>query len=100
MIYDHEFRDMDPHWAPQLFLLGIESVRYDYLGRFEHFDVSIQHLLSKTNLRVPEGTFENGRAHATNADELTIKHYSPATLKRVQEIYHDDFKYLGYGWSL
>ena len=100
MIYGHEFRDMNPHWAPQSFLLGIENVRYDYLGRFEHFEASIEQLLAKVQLRVPEGTFASGRVHATNADELVIKHYSPTILKQVREIYHDDFKYLGYGWSL
>lgn len=100
IIYNQKPFDMNVHWAPQVFLLGINDVRYDYLGRFEHFEQSINHLASKKRLIIPSNAMTLGRVHATNADEILHKHYTDSALRRVQEIYYEDFRYLGYGWSL
>lgn len=100
MVYRQRPFDMNVHWAPQAFLLGIDKVRYDYIGRFECFVQSIEHLVAKKGLKTPASAMRHGRAHATNASDLLGRHYTGAALERVREIYHDDFKYLGYGWSL
>ncbi len=100
IVYRQSLGEMNPHWAPQSFLLGIENIRYDYLGRFEYFDSAIDSLVLKRELKIPEGTFVSGRAHATNADDSVAEYYSPAILRKVHEIYHDDFVHFGYGWSI
>ena len=91
---------MNIHWAPQSFLLAIDNVKYDFLGRFEFFSESIKYLTDKTSLEVFGGVGRIGRQHATNASALVAEYYTPLIAKRVQEIYHDDFLYLGYGWSI
>ena len=100
LIYKQKLSDMNVHWAPQTFLMGINNVRYDYLGRFEHFEQSINHLVSKNRLKIPSDKITFGREHATNAGEVVNKHYTNSALGRVHEIYYEDFKCLGYGWSL
>jgi hypothetical protein len=100
ILYDQDRAGMDVHWAPQTMLLALNEVRYDFLGRFEHFDASFEELLSKRNLVVPPGVRRDARAHATHASQLVREYYTPAILRRVQEIYEQDFKRLGYGWSL
>jgi Sulfotransferase family len=100
IVYSQSIRDMNPHWAPQCFLLGIDRVRYDFLGRFEFFEDSIMQLITRTNLRIPEGAFGLGKGHATSADTRLRDNYTPQAIKRVQDIYSEDFKHLGYGWSL
>lgn len=100
MVHRQRPFDMNVHWAPQAFLLGIDKVQYDYIGRFECFNQSIEHLVARRGLKLPPSAMRHGRAHATNASDLLGRHYTNAALERVREIYHDDFRYLGYGWSL
>lgn len=92
--------DINPHFAPQTFLLGYRSVRYDFIGRFENFNDSIAQLVSSKNLQVPPGVNERGQVHATHAGKKTHEHFTPRSIKLVQSLYYDDFRYLGYGWSL
>jgi len=100
VIYKTEPLDMNPHWAPQTFLLGYANIRYDYLGRFEFFNTSIDQLVARTALKVSPGAISQGQKHATSASDEIGKYYTPTLLKRVQEIFHDDFRYFGYGWTL
>ena len=91
---------MNIHWAPQTFLLSIKNVKYDFLGRFECFSDSIDYLINKTNLKL-FGEFGGfGTQHATNASRLVAAYYTPLIVRRVRELYYDDFLYLGYGWSI
>jgi hypothetical protein len=100
MVYEQSPLDMDVHWAPQTFLLGNQNIQYDYLGRFEFFQKSVEILASKSVLEIPPKTFSIGKEHATNANRLVSKYYSSPIISKVREIYYDDFKYLGYGWSV
>jgi Sulfotransferase family len=100
LVYATPASDMNPHWAPQTFLLGFEKVRYDYLGRFEFFRPSIDHLVSRTSLQVPAGALSHGKEHATDASVKAGDYYTKAIIEQVLEIYCDDFRYLGYGWSI
>lgn len=100
VVYNQSIQDMNPHWTPQTSLLGIDKVRYDFLGRFEYFEDSIMQLITKAELRVPEGAFGLGKDHATSADTRLQDNYTPKAIERVQEVYSKDFECLGYGWSL
>ena len=100
IIYAQHLSEMDVHWAPQTFLLGIENIRYDYLGRFEFFQASVEELIARTGHKIPPNTFKIGQTDATNATNLLARYYSKKSLKKVQDIFSDDFKYLGYGWSI
>lgn len=99
MVYGQKLDNMNPHWAPQTFLVGYNLVDYDFLGRFECFDGSLQELASRANLEIPVAAIVSGRPHATRADEKAKQYYTNDIVKRVREIYYDDFKFLGYGWS-
>jgi hypothetical protein len=99
-VYDQRIEDMNPHWAPQSFLLAIDKLQYDFLGRFEYFEDSIGQLVSRRKLRVPEGALHSGQRHATSADRRLAEHYTRKAEERVREIYREDFGRLGYGWSL
>ena len=99
-VYNQEFYDMDVHWAPQSFLLGLPKVKYDYIGRFEYFEDSINYIVKRNNLHTPPNLKFFGTQHKTNADSLLNDFFTPLTIKRVQEIYHNDFAFLGYGWSI
>lgn len=99
-VYNQAIEDMNPHWAPQTYLLGIDNVQYDFLGRFEFFEDSIAQLVARAQLRIPEGAFGLGRGHATAADTRLQDNYTSRAINRVQQIYSEDFERLGYGWSL
>lgn len=100
LIYKESLEDMDIHWAPQTFLLGYSSVKYDYLGRFEFFSDSFRELMERTTIQLPVDAMSLGTLHATGANEKFAKFYNTKNLNRIHEIYHDDFLYLGYGWSI
>ena len=93
-------KDMNPHWAPQCFLLGLPNVKYDYLGRFECFRESIEYLANRKSLAMPDPQFKAGREHATNAAAKVEAHYTKGALNKVHEIYKEDFERLGYGWGI
>lgn len=99
IIYTQPEVEMDPHWAPQSFLLGCDKVHYDFLGRFENFDDSINELISRTKLRLLPEANSLGRAHATSASDQLKEYYTKRAIHRVREIYSEDFRRLGYGWS-
>ncbi|MEH6585801.1 MAG: sulfotransferase family protein [Halioglobus sp.] len=92
--------DMDVHWSPQTFLLGYKQVDYDYIGRFEFIDLCIEHLVSRFGLLIPPNAIQFGLDHATNAGARVADFYNPEILRKVRDIYHDDFLYLGYGRSI
>lgn len=100
LIYSANPVDMDPHWAPQSFLLALDNVQYDFLGRFEFFDDSIHQLISRVSLKLPPSVARLGKQHSTSADQKLHTYYDARAIRRVREIYHRDFERLGYGWSI
>jgi hypothetical protein len=100
IVYSSSPVEMNPHWAPQTFLLAIDNVRYDYLGRFEFFNDSIQQLVKSRELKIPSSITGRGKQHSTSADHKLQQYFDANTTSRVKEIYQRDFEQLGYGWSI
>ena len=92
--------EMDIHWAPQHFLLSLQQVRYDFLGRFESFHADLRRMIDAVGLAAPESLLQQRTAHATGAGSRLQEFYDDEALALVRDIYRDDFATLGYGWSL
>ena len=101
-VRNQPLREMDIHWMPQADILGVlNDYRYDYIGRFEHFDADFARVLER--LGAPADwyqTIENRQWSVTNAKEKLLEYYTPEAIELVQEIYAEDFVRFGYGYSL
>lgn len=92
--------EMDIHWAPQHALLGLDRVRYGFLGRFECFHSDLQRLTGTLGLNTPEELLHRRTAHVTGAGARLAEFYDAETTDLVQQIYALDFERLGYGLDL
>lgn len=93
-------RQMDIHWAPAHFLLGLGAVRYDFLGRFENFQADLQRVIDVLGLEVPADLPRQRTAHVTGAGQRLREHYDGEAVELVRHIYRGDFDALGYGSDL
>lgn len=89
--------ERDMHWMSQSFLLQPETVRYDFIGRFEHLVPDLERLADELGL--PERSWATVAPHATSATAKVREYLGPAETQLVQEIYANDFRTFGYGWS-
>lgn len=92
-------REMDIHWAPQSHLLGLQRVRYDFIGRFEHFQEDLRKVFARIGAPAPETHVKTRTSHATNADSRMTEFFSEEATCLVQSIYGGDFQRLGYGFD-
>jgi hypothetical protein len=92
--------DMDIHWAPQHFLLSLDKVEYDFLGRFEFFRTHLESVIDVLGLDVPRELVEMRTAHVTGAQRRLHDYYDKEAVELVQRIYREDFHRLGYGRDL
>lgn len=92
--------DMDIHWAPQHFLLSLDKVEYDFLGRFEFFRTHLESVIDVLGLDVPRELVEMRTAHVTGAQRRLHDYYDKEAVELVQRIYREDFRRLGYGRDL
>lgn len=93
-------RQMDIHWAPQHFLLSLDRVAYDFLGRFEQFQPDLARVIERLGLEVPASLPLQRTAHATGAGQRLEQHYDAEAVELVRHIYRQDFDRLGYGDDL
>ena len=87
----------DIHWASQSFLLRPERFGYAFIGRFELFEPQFAQVCRHLGIAYAPGPVD--RAHATGADAAVGAHFGAAETALVQEIYAEDFRAFGYGWS-
>jgi hypothetical protein len=101
-VKNQSINEMDIHWMPQADILGVlNGYRYDFIGRFEHFDADFVRVLDR--LGAPADwyqTIENRQRTVTKAKEKLLEYYTPEAIELVQEIYAEDFVRFGYGYSL
>lgn len=86
----------DEHWRPQSELLCIDSVNFNFIGRFETLAVDAQHILSEMNCDIPFPSQKNIKFAPTNANAKIGDYYSPAAINILNEIYAPDFANLNY----
>ncbi|HHN73470.1 MAG TPA: hypothetical protein ENK13_05220, partial [Thermopetrobacter sp.] len=91
---------LNPHWAPQSFLIRPDRIRYHFIGRFEHLEshlrllaatLGYEHLLADPD-RVAV------RPHRTDAGERVREYIGGREAALIQRVYRDDF--LTFGYSL
>jgi len=86
---------MDQHWRIQYYMTFQEGLDYDFIGKFENFELDFRHAISQTNIDFEEYyRVQNG--HATNAGEQLKQYYTPALMEKVYDKYKIDFDYFGY----
>ena len=96
-----EVGQLDIHFRPQWHLLGLnKGIKYDFIGHIENYDQDLNHVLNRINNQKSVDEILERRPHATRAAEKLKKYYGSEEHALVAEIYRDDFKYLGYGYSL
>jgi hypothetical protein len=90
---------MDIHWTPQTYLLGVsQGYRYDFIGRFENFDADLARALRRVRgYHKPFESIQKRQYVFTEANQKVLQYYTPEAKKLVEELYADDFTYLGYG---
>lgn len=89
--------EREPHWIPQSYLLQPDRLKYDFIGRFEFVGSQIDSLMDR--LGFPQTHWEKRAPHATAASENLRSYYGAEEIELVREIYEQDFKSFGYGWS-
>jgi hypothetical protein len=87
----------DIHWMPQSTLLQTQTIRYDFIGRFETFGAGFQRVLE----RIAPGSWQRAKGvrvdtHRTNAKKKVAQLLGPEERDLVLEIYGDDFKQFSY----
>ena len=89
--------ERDIHWATQVFLLRPNRFRYSFIGRFELFDAQFAKICRELDLDYAPKPSD--KAHATSAGAALAEHLGPEEADLLRDIYADDFRFFGYGWS-
>lgn len=83
---------MDPHWRPQHLNLMHPLITYDVIGRLESFSADLARVRELTGM--PWAPVDVQSATRQSASSLLAGH--PALLRKVREIYAEDFALYGY----
>lgn len=96
-IGQQEHHEMDIHWAPQVHLLALPRMTYDFLGRFESFQADMNRLMSRLSIEIDQKYVVRRSKNVTNATSRILEHYGDREADLVRGMYRDDFERLGYG---
>lgn len=91
----------DIHWMTQSLLLQLNTIQYDFIGRFESFSSSFPRVLERIN--VPPEYFSSAdkrSRHPTNSASKLQEYIGEPAKKLILTIYESDFKALAYGSDL
>ncbi len=84
---------MDPHWRPQNLQLMIRDIEYDYIGRFENLEESLDYIgkhFAQTELRA------KAAGHSDFGGASVGDMYDQSLLDLVYRTFYDDFQAFGY----
>jgi hypothetical protein len=87
--------DMNPHWRPQYAHIHVESINYDFIGRFENYSKAYVSLFESLNIpsdQIPEFRHLNKSAKSESLHAI----YNESNVKLVRDIYKKDFEYFNY----
>ncbi|MGV3607948.1 MAG: sulfotransferase family 2 domain-containing protein [Planctomycetaceae bacterium] len=109
--------EIDLHWLPQYRFLG--TTPFDFIGRFETLLPDLNYVCDRLALPAPtlkdvnRTDYDNQVKEAVHFSELPIQRmgellvlppwrhfYTPRLVRLVSEIYHEDIKRFGYGFSV
>lgn len=93
------FKKSKPHFRPQFSFISVNgNLILDFLGRFESleqdFEVICKHLNIQTTLQ------KENISRYNKVDYLNTYYSNPETVAIVQQIYKDDFNFLGYSTDI
>jgi hypothetical protein len=101
IVQDQTYNEMDIHWKPSWHIMGMPKVKYDFIGRFEHFATDFQKVLDYINGNTGGNISINSVSlYATGASNKALEYYGPEEKRLVEKIYEQDFERFGYGYSL
>lgn len=88
----------DIHWATQTYLIQMDSIPYDFIGRFESFGSSFPKVLDRIGIPKEYLTVtDKGSRHPTNSSSRLDEYIGEEEKKIILAIYESDFKALAYG---
>lgn len=91
-----EQRDM--HWANQSYLLQMNNIAYDFIGRYESFAQSFPLVLKRIGIPLDYfASAEKGTLHVTNSGSRLEQYIGEEEQKIILDIYRPDFTTLAYG---
>lgn len=86
---------MNNHWRPQYYSTYQQSIKYDFVGRFETFSEDFSYVGSLLSDEF-SFYFSNERSHGTDSRDLISDYYDASLFEKVYSIYKIDFEYFGY----
>jgi hypothetical protein len=87
--------DMNPHWRPQYAHIHIESIDYDFIGRFEHYATDYASVFEA--LKIPHDQVPKLRHLNKSAESYIIRSaYNDSSANLVYQIYKKDFDRFNY----
>lgn len=87
----NDFHTANEHWRPQVELLRVESIDYDYIGKLENINLDAPILLKKMGCDISFPSQKDVKFAPTNAKEKLNKYYTAVEISLVDKIYRDDF---------
>ncbi len=94
----------DVHWMPQYNILRPDRIKYDFIGRFEHFADDfyklLQVIVKDSDIELTQDVILDVRVNETQASKKLHKYYDSHKKMLVDRLYANDFRYFGYGQSL
>ena len=79
---------------PQTSILSLDSVKYDFVGRFENFSEDFERVHRRLGMEYT--VCKETRKHRTNASDLVREFYNEKELRVLKSIYMEDFVRLMY----
>ncbi len=88
----------NPHWAPQSYLIRPDTIRYSFIGRFEHLHDHLQALTRRLGCEhfMERMSGISVTHHRTGAGERVRKFIGPEEARLIREIYDRDFTFFAY----
>jgi len=88
------------HWIPQSTILGLDKVKFDFIGKFERFSTDVAKILKIMKCDIPFPTQKDINFPPTRANELVDYYYNSELVEKVKKIYLNDFLLLNYSFDL
>ncbi len=87
--------EMDTHWRTQYFQTFQETIKYDFVGRFETFKEDLRQVCSKVGIDFDKW-YRREAVHATNAKDQLGEFYTSQIRELVYSKFRIDFDHFGY----
>ena len=98
VIVNEPVEEMDDHYAIQYRQSFQSCVPYDYIGRFEHLPESLAKVARRIGINLQ--SYEARVDPHKTGPKAYADHYTPRTIRLVQDKFAEDFEAFDYPWSL